>query len=195
MHRVYISASTQAHNLGVGQYGVEQDRQMQFSDRVKYWLQTQKGKFVVFRNQPGWSLAKTIKDCNNLACELFVENHSNAGKVDKKAGDGGAEGTEVFYYHQGGTKSNSYRLASILYKYLAPASPGIDRGLKPDSSYSGGSLYVIQRTNPPAALVETMFHTNYEEVADFIAHMDKYAKAEAQAICEYCGEKWVEPSK
>jgi nucleoid-associated protein YgaU len=63
----------------------------------------------------------------------------------------------------------------------------------PDSAYSGGSLYVIQKTIPPAALVENIFHTNYDEVADMIANLDKYAKPQAMAICEFCGEKWVEP--
>lgn len=192
MHRVYMSASMQLHNIGVASYGTEQDRMHLLADRVKYWLGTQKGRFVVFRNSKGWTLAQTVKDCNNLACELFVENHSNAGRIEQTAGDGGAEGTEVFYYHQGGTKSPSYRLASLLYKYIAAVSPGKDRGVIPDSSYSGGSLYVIQQTNPPACLIENMFHTNYAEVNDMIANMDKYARAQAMAISEFCGEVWIE---
>jgi N-acetylmuramoyl-L-alanine amidase len=194
MHRVYISASDQEHNIGVGNYGSEAGRMHPFSDRVKYWLETQKGKFVVFRNSPGWSLKQTVNDCNNLACELFVENHTNAGRKEQTAGDGGAEGTEVFYWTQGGTKSKSYVLASSLYKHLAPLSPGKDRGIRPDSTYSGGSLYVIQETNPPASLVEHIFHTNYEEVEDFLARTDEYAKEEAKAICEYCEETWIEPA-
>lgn len=193
MHRVYISSSTQAKNVGVGQYGTEQDRMMQLSDRTKFWLETQR-KFTVFRNKPGWTLSQTVEDCNNLACEVFLDNHTNAGDVEKKAGDGGAEGSEVFYRHQGGTTSNSYKLASILYSEIAPLSPGKDRGILPDDRYVG-SLYVIQHTNPPAALIEHIFHTNYEEVADMIANMDKYAKAEAKAICKYFGEKWEEPQK
>lgn len=190
-HRVYISASTQKENVGVGAYGTEQDRMMLLADRVKYWLETQKGKFTVFRNKPNWTLAQTVNDCNNLACELFIDNHSNAGAIDKTAGDGGAEGTEVFYYHQGGTTSNSYKIASTLYKYIAPLSPGKDRGILPDNAYVG-SLYVIQQTNPAASLIEHIFHTNTVEVADMIANVDKYAKAEAKAICEYFGETWVE---
>jgi N-acetylmuramoyl-L-alanine amidase len=189
-HRVYISSSTQSANVGVGQYGTEQDRMMQLSDRVKYWLDTQK-KFTVFRNKPNWNLKQTVDDCNNLACEIFIDNHTNAGPAEQKAGDGGAEGTEVFYYHQGGMTCNSYKLASMLYSEVAPLSPGKDRGVLPDNAYVG-SLYVIQNTNPPAALIEHIFHTNYEEVADMLAHMDKYAKAEAKAICKYFGEKWEE---
>lgn len=184
MYRVYISASTQGHNVGVGQYGTEQDRMMQLSDRVKYWLETQK-TFTVFRNQPGWSLSMTVNDCNKLACEIFVDNHTNAGP-------GSAAGTEVFYCHQAGTASNSYKLADLLYKEVAPISPGGDRGVLPDNNYVS-SLFVIQNTNPPAALIEHIFHTNYEEVEDIINNMDKYAKAEAKAICKYFGVRWEEP--
>lgn len=190
-YRVFISASNQSYNIGVGQYGTEQDRMHQLSDRVKFWLETQKGKFVVFRNMPGWSLQRTVDYCNALACDIFVENHTNAHDEEQIAGDGGAEGTEVFYYHQGGINSKSYKLASTLYKHIAPLSPGIDRGILPDNAYKP-NLYVIQKTRPPAALVEHFFHTNYAEVRDALLNLDKYAKAEAMAICEYFGERWQE---
>lgn len=191
-YRVLISASNQKYNIGVGQYGTEQDRMHQLSDRVKFWLSTQKDKFVVFRNLPGWSLQQTANYCNNLACDIFVENHTNAGDEEQIAGDGGAEGTEVFYYHQGGNNSKSYKLASVLYEHIAPLSPGIDRGVLPDNKYNGKGLYVIQRTKPPAALIEHFFHTNHAEVKDALADLDKYAKAEAKAICAYFEEKWEE---
>lgn len=189
---VYISASTQSQNIGVGQYGTEQDRMMYLADRVKFWLETQSGKFEVHRNKPGWDLIETVHDCNLLNCELFLDNHSDAGTVEQIAGDGGAEGTSAFYYHQGGITSNSYKLASLVYKHISPLSPGKDKGIFPDNKYVKG-LYVIQNTNPPAALVEHMYHTNLQEVNDMIAHADKYAKEEAKAICEYFGIAWIEP--
>jgi N-acetylmuramoyl-L-alanine amidase len=189
---VYISGSTQSNNIGVGQYGTEQDRMQYLADRVKYWLETQKGKFTVFRNRPNWTLSQTVNDCNNLSCELFVDNHTNAGMIDKTVGDGGAEGTEVFYYHQSGTTSNSYKIASLLYKRISSLSPGKDRGVKPDNAYYNG-MYVIQNTKPTAALVEHVFHTNIVEAADIISNTDKYAKEEAKAICEYFSEQWIEP--
>lgn len=191
-YRVYVAASNQKHNVGVGQYGTEQDRMHQLADRVKFWLETQKGKFTVFRNIPGWSLQQTVGSCNNLACDIFLDNHTNAGKEEQVAGDGGAEGTELFYYHQGGTNSKSYKLASTLYKHIAPVSPGIDRGVLPDNRYIPGGLYVIQKTKPPAALIEHFFHTNHAEVKDALLNMDKYAKAEAKAICEYFNLAWQE---
>jgi N-acetylmuramoyl-L-alanine amidase len=122
-----------------------------------------------------------------------VENHTNAGVKENVVDGKGAEGTEVFYCGSGDTSSKSYKLASILYKYIAPISKGGDRGIKPDTDYSPTGLYVVRKTNPPAALVELIFHTNLAEVTDFINHIDNYAKAEAKAIVEYCGEKWIEP--
>jgi len=185
MYNVYISSSTQSTNVGVGQYGTEQDRMTQLADRVKYWLETQK-KFMVFRNNPKWSLSLITNDCNTLGCDLFVDNHTNAG-------DPSASGTEVFYYHQGGPESNSYKLANALYKEIAPLSPGKDRGVLPDNKYVSG-LHVIQNTKCPSALVEHLFHTNQIEVTDMIVNMDKYAKAEAKGICKYLGVAWVEPN-
>lgn len=183
-YRVYISASTQKENVGVGSYGTEQDRMMQLADRVKYWLKTQ-GKFEVFRNQPGYTLSQTVNDCNNLACELFIDNHTNAGPAS-------VGGTEVFYNHKTGTTSKGYKIADLLYKYIALLSPGKDRGVLPDNRYVG-SLFVIQKTTPPAALIEHIFHTNLTEVNDFLHRLDEYAKAEAKAVCEYFNEKWIEP--
>ena len=187
-YRPYISASTQNHNVGVGMFGTEQDRMMFLADRVKYWLSTQGGKFNVFRNHPGMSLNETIKDCNRLGCDSFTDNHTNAG-ISR------AEGTETYYYGQAGRTSNSYKLASLLYKHIAPLSPGDDRGVKPDTSLYKSGLTVIQNTNPPAALIEHIFHTNRMEVKHFISHVDMYAIEEAKAVCEFYGEKWVETSK
>jgi N-acetylmuramoyl-L-alanine amidase len=192
-YRVFVSASNQKANVGVGQYGTEQDRMHILADRVKFWLETQKGKFIVFRNPVGCTLAETIKMCNNLACDIFLEEHSDAGRVEDIAGDGGSEGTTVFYYTPGGVGGKSYQFATIIYKHLAPISPGKDRGVLPDTSYGRtNGLYVIRKAKPPAILIENIFHTNHGEVQDMIASVDKYAKAQAKAICEYFGEKWQE---
>lgn len=191
-HRVYINASTQDKNVGVGIYGTEQDRMQFLADRIKYWLDTQKGQFNVLRNEPGWSLAQIVSHCNHMACELFIDNHSNAGTPEHTAGDGGAEGTEVYYYGQGGTTSNSYKFANILYKHIAPLSLGKDKGVLPDTNLYESGLYVIQYTDPPAVLIEHIFHTNYAEVDDFLKHVDDFAKGEAIAVCEFFRIQWVE---
>ena len=191
-HRLYISASTQKGNVGVGAYGTEQDRMQYLADRIKYWLETQKGRFTIFRNKPGWTLQQTVDDCNKLDCEAFADYHSDAGPVEQIAGDGGAEGTTAFYYGPGGTTSNSYRLASLLYKYAAPLSLGVDRGVKADSVLYASGLFVIRNTDPAAALIEMLFHTNVNEVNNYLSKVELFAREQAKAWCEYCGEKWEE---
>lgn len=183
MRRVYISASTQKENIGINNYGNEQDRMMTLSDRVKYWLETQKEQFTVFRNQPNWSLEQTVNDCNSLACEIFIDNHTNAGPR-------AAAGTELYYHVN---SINGRKLASALYASIAPLSPGRDRGIMNDTVLYANGLYVLRETAPPAALIEHIYHTNASEVSHFLANSDLYAKAEAQAICSYFGIKWVEP--
>lgn len=187
-HRVYVSASTQSENVGVGNYGTEQDRMQFLADRIEYWLNTQKGQFNVLRNESGWSLQQTVEHCNNMACELFIDNHTNA------AGSPKVGGTEVYYYGQGGQNTNSYRISKILYDRIAPLSPCADRGIMPDTSLYKSGLYVVQRTNPPACLIEHFFHTNPTEVDDYLKTIDDYAKQEAMAICDYFDIQWVEAS-
>jgi N-acetylmuramoyl-L-alanine amidase len=183
MYRVYISASTQKENIGLSTYGTEQARMMQLADRVAYWLASQKGKFQVFRNFYNWTLSQTIADCNGLNCIMFVDNHSNAGSPE-------ACGTEA-YFHDGSTKGE--KLAKAIYNQVAPISPGKDRGVMRDTVLYPSGLAVLKGTNCPATLVEHMFHTNLVEVNDFIAHSDRYAKAEAKGICDYFGIPWIEP--
>lgn len=182
-HRVYISASTQKENIGVLNYGTEQDRMMQLADRVAYWLKTQKGNFEVFRNSPGWTLEQTVNDCNNLACALFIDNHTNAGGPT-------AQGTEV-YFHQGSVAGQ--RLAQTLFDAIAPLSLGKDRGVIVDTTLYTNGFYVLRKTAPPAALIEHIYHTNAAEVVDYLAKIDEFAKAEAKAICKYFGLAWIEP--
>ena len=183
-HRVYISASTQRENIGLATYGNEQERMMALSDRVKYWLLTQTGQFDVFRNEVDWTLEKTIQDCNNLACEIFVDNHSNAGSL-------GAAGSEA-YFHAGSV--NGERLANALYKRIAPVSPGKDRGVMKDTVLYSNGLYVLRETYCPATLMEHFFHSNIVEVKDFLVHSDIYAYEEARAICDYFDTKWIPPT-
>jgi N-acetylmuramoyl-L-alanine amidase len=179
-YRVYVSASTQDKNIGVEQYGTEQDNMQLLADRIGLWLKSQR-KFTIFRNKPGWSLSQTVKDCNNLACDLFFDNHSNAGSPI-------AQGTEVYYTSEDGKK-----FATAVYNEVAPISPGVDRGIKHDSVLYDSGLYVLRNTVPPSFLIEHFFHSNSVEVIHFLANVDTYAKATAKGICKAFDVRWEEP--
>lgn len=178
--RVYISASTQKDNIGIADYGNEQDRMQYLAERVSYWLKTQAGVFEIFRNAPGMTLRQTTDDCNSLACNIFVDLHSNAGAAE-------VDGTEA-YYCEGSHMGQ--KLAEALYKYTAPLSPGTDQGVFPDTRLYTRGLYVLRNTVPPAALLECFYHTNAPEVAHYLKHIEDYAKGVAQGICEYFNVVW-----
>lgn len=180
MFKVYIAASTQKFNIGVGQYGNEQDRMQFLADRVAYWLKTQQ-QFEVFRNQPGWTLKQTVDHCNTLGCVIFIDNHSNAGPSS-------ADGTEVYFHSAAGKL-----LAEKLYNRIAPVSPGTDQGVIVDTTIYASGFYTLSKTKPVAALVENFYHSNLAEVNDYIQHVDSYAKAQALGICDYFNLQWKEP--
>lgn len=180
MHVVYMSASMQIDNIGAGNYGTEQFRMFQLSDKAATLLQND-ARFIVHRNQPFWSLKQLVDDVNSK-CDrnaIFIDNHSNAGELFL------SEGTEVYYYGKGGLDSDSYRLANELYSLIAPLSFGKDRGIKADTTLYTSGLYVIQNTIPPACLVEHFFHSNIVEVNQFLDTIDDYAYAIYKAVLSY----------
>lgn len=187
MKTMYIAHSTQKDNVGVGNYGTEQDTMIRLVSRTIYWVTTQKG-IRCRTNKKGWTLDQTINDCNHANADLFVDNHSDAGPSK-------AQGTTVFYNGKLGVNSKSYKLAKKIYENIAPLSPGKDRGIKPDTSLYASGLAAIQKTNCPAALVEHIFHTNAAEVKDLLATIDEYAKGEAKSLLSFLGIKWIEPTK
>lgn len=184
IYDVYIAHSTQGTNIGVGKYGTEQNQMTRLAARTIYWLTTQK-RFRCRTNRKGYTLSQTAKSANSFAPDIFIDNHTDAGPSK-------AQGTTVFY---DGTKAKGrgYKLANLVYKAIAPLSPGKDRGVKPDTSLYSTGLYIIQNVNYPSCLVEHIFHSNAAEVKDFLSTIDDYAKAEAKAICKYFDITWKEP--
>lgn len=192
--RIYLSASTQRENVGVGSYGNEQDRNHELKALVAKKLQAT-GYFDVFGNCKDWTLAQNVRDGNNLSVALYIAMHTDAGPVEEVAGDGGAEGTTVFYYGPGGASMDnpSYRFGAILYKHIAPISLGRDRNVQPDTNLYDTGLYEIRETDAPSILIEHVFHTNRQEASHFVANMDKFATAYVKACCEYFNVKYIEP--
>lgn len=177
MHRVYISASTQKENIGILSYGTEEERMQLLADMVAGLLERQR-KFLIFRNKAGWKLSQTVRNANDMMCEIFVDLHSNAG----------IHGTES-YYHVG--SENGFKLATLLYKYVSIVSKGFDTGIKKDTSLYKNGLYVLRTTKMPACLIEVIDHTYKEDVEHFINNMDLYSIAIARAICDYFKEEFI----
>jgi len=167
--KVYISPSTQDRNKGIGDYGTEEYRMNKIADYIVPGLESH--GFLVRRNRPNMTLQEVIYDSNAWGSDIHVAIHSNAG--------GGGEGTEIWVLKKG---YNAERLAKAIYKYLAPLSPGKDRGIK-ESSYYGE----LRETNASAVIVEVGFHDNPKDVQWIINSYKQIAEAFVRGICDYAG--------
>jgi N-acetylmuramoyl-L-alanine amidase len=175
MTKVYISPSTQEHNIGAGNYGTEEKQMNLIGDVVVQLLQY--NKFIVYRNKPTMTLQQAVADSNSKDVDIHFAIHSNAG------GNGKARGGEVFYVSEKGKK-----LAAAVYKYLEPLTPTADRGVKKHEH-----LYELNKTKAPAALAEVMFHDNEEDALFIMKHIQQLGEVIAHGICDYFNVEFKKP--
>jgi len=168
--KIYISPSTQEHNLGVAGYGTEEKEMNLIADYTVSALK--RAGQTVYRNLPTMTLAQAVADSNSKKVDLHFAIHSNAG---------GARGCEVFE-----TSDKGKKLASCVYKYLSALTPVTDRGVKPTEH-----LYELNKTNVPAALAEVSFHDNIEDSKWIQANRKPIGEAIAKGILEYLGVSYV----
>ena len=171
MKRIYLSPSNQEHNAGVGKYGTEEERMHELARKVAVLLKAR--GFETRKSVPTWGMPQVVADSNAWRASCHICIHTNAG-------GSGADGTIAFYGSTAG-----HALTDAIYGYVAKASPGADEGVRP---WPG--LYEIAHTNAPCAYLELFFHTNYKEVADYLANEAKYAEAIARGVCDYYKVPW-----
>lgn len=163
---VYLSPSTQEHNISYGNYGTEEERMNQIADVTQRVLKSH--GVEVHRNKPEWSLAQVVNDSNQVKPDLHFAIHSNAG---------GGRGSEVFAYAAGG---NGEKAAKAIYSEIEPLTPTSDRGVK-----FNPSLYELRNTNAPAALVEIAFHDNAEDATWIVNNIETIGVALAKGVLKY----------
>lgn len=173
MYKVYLSASTQHDNVGVGNYGTEADRMRQLAECVNKHIKQGQGDITVFKNSNTATLESSVNESNNLNSNIHIALHSNAS---------GGQGTEVYYWDN---DQNSKRLATCLYNNVAPLLKGVDRGIKSDHTLYDNGLYELRETNAVACLIEIMFHDNISDVNDYLSKIDAVGLAIAKAIYNY----------
>lgn len=108
---------------------------------------------ILIPEQEDIKLSERVKRANKVYAtrkdSIIVEIHSNG------ASDESAHGFEIFT-SKGETKSDG--IVKIFHReYLEVMDDIKDRGIKE------ANFYVIKRSNCPAVLIETMFHTNQKE--------------------------------
>lgn len=171
---VYLSPSTQEHNIGSGNYGTEEARMNQIADVTQRVLQSH--GVEVHRNKPEWSLAQVVNDSNQVKPDLHFAIHSNAG---------GGRGSEVYAYAAGG---NGEKAAKAIYSEIESFTPTSDRGVK-----FNPSLYELRNTNAPAALVEIAFHDNAEDSTWIVNNIEAIGIALAKGVLKYFGIPYEAP--
>jgi len=182
--KIYLSGSTQKDNVGVLNYGTEEQRMQFLSDLVKEYIKKGQGGFIVYRNNGNMSLEQTIADSNSKKVDLHLALHSNAG---------GGDGTEIYYHFQNQQSGGlGKKLAQFVYDAVAPLTLSPDNGVKADNSLYKSGLAELRETIAPAALIEIMYHDNKTDVNDYLGKIDKIALAIAKAFYQFYGIEYKE---
>lgn len=165
--KICLWASTQENNLGVADYGTEEQNMFSVCDKVEAML-NKFGIFEIHRNEPSWGLIDNCNQEKKVEPDFVVEVHSNAG---------GGEGTEIFCNLQ---NPEGMELSQHLYNNVAPISLGEDRGIK-----DGMWIYDIKNTKATTVLIELFFHDNEKEVREWKVKEMQYARAITKGICDF----------
>lgn len=149
------------------------------------------------RNSAMLSLAGASADSNSWGSDCFVALHSNA--TGSSSWDT-AHGTMGIYHAapDGTHNSNCSLFASLLtgkvVEKFTALGLGQNNGIVGDYPYEGFYLAVLNPTNTsaiPAALVEGLYHSNYNDVyANGLyttTGLDAYAQGVFEGICDYYG--------
>ena len=107
---------------------------------------------------------------NKSNADLFISVHNNSYKLSSEV-----NGTAVMYSESHTGEFTSQRLAEICMEELTEALGSSDRGI-----LEGDSIYIINNSEIPVALVEVGFMTNTEELK--LLNSSEYQQKTAEAI-------------
>jgi N-acetylmuramoyl-L-alanine amidase len=169
MKKLYLSPSTQEHNLGVAGYGTEEMRMNKIADYMEQELRNYATVIQVRRNQPVMTVKQVVADSNSFKPNLHLAIHSNAG---------GGTGCEVYRIAGG----EAEKAAKIIYDVISNLTPMSDRNIK-----DGSNLYECNSTVAPAVLVEIAFHDNPTDANWIIKNERAIAQALVKAVLTYFG--------
>lgn len=169
---VYLSPSLQEWNVGIGNYGTEEERMNQITDVVERELKAM--GYDVRRNTPENTLAQTVRESNQIGPSVHVAIHSNASGPSTKG-----KGPEI-YANRPDTSGD--RLAQAIYKEIEKIYPNPSEGR---GVLYTTSLYEVVRTLAPATLLEVAFHDNEEDAKWIINNIESIGKAIAIGINNY----------
>jgi len=188
-YKIYLSASTQQNNKGVGNYGTEEQRMFILRDLVEQLIKSGNhgDKFIIEKNNSKSSdLTAIINESNSFKADTHWAFHTNAGASS-------ARGCEVYYSYLN-TNNLGKKAATLWYNEISPITPSSDRGVKKDNTVYSNGFYELRATTAITVLAEFIFHTNINDVNFFLANINKFAVATTKAIYKYYGYDYKDPS-
>ena len=168
MKSIYLSPSAQENNIGVGNYGTEEERMNQLADVIEPILK--RNGMTVYRNKPSMNLREIVQDSRSKNADYHLALHTNAYKRISRGG-------EIHVYSK---SSAGYTFAEHLYKTLEKLTPTSDRGIKISPQF-----YELYYTSSPAALIEIDFHDNNKGALWLMSNIAKIGEAFAYSILDY----------
>lgn len=172
---IYLSPSTQEHNIGYGNYGSELMRMNQITDVIAKHLDA--SGLLYYRNNSNWTLDQVINDSNQKKPDIHFSIHSNAG---------GGSGALCLIYDWNGERE---KFAKIIYEKLSAITPMKDNGIR-----LAPKLAELRRTTAPACLIEVAFHDRKEDAQWIMDNIDLIGRELAKGICQYFDVKFISAS-
>lgn len=173
----YISPSDQTRNIGVGNYGSEEEQMNLLADAIMPHLDRCGVQFhQADRNLP---ITDRPQEANEMGARYYLALHSNAG------GNGAAWGP-IAFYHTGG-KALAERLAAELLALGQQTN-------RSSHVVQNTALFELVRPSGNACLLEVDFHDSTIGSQFILTRREEIAQAIAKAIVAIDGKQWVAPS-
>ena len=120
-----------------------------------------------------------MEHSNYWGADLHVPIHTNAhnGKVS---------GTRIMCYD---LKGEGYKASKAVFDALAPLTPGTSENIKTST------FYEIVNSDAPCVYVEADFHDVPDVAKWIIENTEAIGEAICKGICNYFGEKYIEPTE
>ena len=173
---IYLSPSLQEWNVGIGDYGTEEERMNQIADVVERELKSM--GYDVRRNNPENTLAQTVRESNQIGPAVHVAIHSNASGPSSIG-----KGPEIYANRP---NTSGARLAQYIYDEIEKIYPNPEAGR---GVLYTKNLYEVVKTLAPAILLEVAFHDNKEDANWIKNNIENIGRAIAIGINNYFKSK------
>lgn len=163
IYKIYINPSVQVNNMYAGGLGSEAEIMQKLSELMVDELA--KVSNIEVRANKSKGLTQSLNESNTFNPDIHLALHSNAG---------GGKGSEVFF-------AGDYQFAETILNEFLTLGNFANRGVK-----DGNHLYEVRTSKAPAvALMEFLFHDNFEEATFIVENLPVIAKTMTTALVKY----------